>query len=236
MSYADLTLGDRSRIKRYIQEHRFADALHFFPPDARTVLDFGAGNGELALRITNGVISAEPIAITCYEPSPLIEEARERVGHLPGVQVIDTCADVAPDSIDVVYCLEVFEHLPPRQTSTALATIHQMLRPGGLLIVGVPIEVGLPALCKGLFRMTRRREFDTHPANILRAILGGEFLFRPMMQIAPGLDYYPHHTGFDYRRLRDTLARSFRLERQACSPFGTLGPALNSEVYLIVRK
>lgn len=234
MSYTDITTGDRNCIKRFIQNRRFADALRLVPADAQSLVDYGAGNGELAVRISH---ERPGLDIVCFEPGPLIDEARAALASLPAVRLTGGSASIATDSVDVVCCMEVFEHLPERELAAALDEIGRILRPGGLLILGVPIEIGPPAIAKGIFRMSRRRgEFDAQPRNILRAFAGRHFDARPSFEIAPGFDYHPYHTGFDYRTLRTHLRHRFDFQRGHCSPFAPLGALLNSEIYLLARK
>ena len=120
-----------------------------------------------------------------------------------------------------MFCLEVFEHLPPRPAAEALAKIEHLLKDHGTFFVGVPNELFLPALVKGLFRMTRRYgAFDARFGNVLRATIGRPPKRRPVNEIAPGLPYHFHHLGFDYRKLRALLTGTFDLARQFGSPTG----------------
>jgi len=198
------------------------------------VLDFGAGDGELCRRIARTRPSA---FVTCYEPSPTLFRQAQDVTRAHGnVLVTPSLRDVPLRSQDVIYCLEVFEHLPERQTKEALTAMHELLRAGGTLIVGVPIEIGPPALFKGIFRMARRYgEFDARPANIFRATIGRPPSSRPKIAFDDSLPFYPHHLGFDHRRLVEHVSRYFLLSRICCSPFPAFGPIANSELYIIAR-
>jgi hypothetical protein len=101
--------------------------------------------------------------------------------------------------------------------------------------VGVPNELFIPALIKGLFRMTRRYgSFDARPGNVLRAVLGRPPKRRPVREITPGLPYHFHHMGFDHRKLRIKLSKTFEIARQFASPVG--GELLGTEIYLVLRK
>jgi len=134
-----------------------------------------------------------------------------------------------------VFCLEVFEHLPRRETVHAIREIDRLLGREGTLVVGVPNELFIPALVKGLFRMTRRYgSFDARPGNVLRAVLGRPPKRRPVREITPGLPYHFHHTGFDHRKLRIKLSETFEIARQFASPVG--GELLGTEIYFILRK
>ena len=88
-----------------------------------------------------------------------------------------------------------------------------------------------------LLRMWRRPgAFDGRPSNVLAAACGAPRRDRPARDIAPGLSYYPHHTGFDHRRLRHQLAERFEVDREVCSPVPWLGAALNSEIVFLARR
>jgi hypothetical protein len=71
---------------------------------------------------------------------------------------------------------------------------------------------------------------------VLAATLGVPPENRPVQEIAPGLAYYPHHTGFDFRRLRSQLAERFDVEDAVCSPVPWLVAWCNSEIVFLARK
>ncbi len=239
MKYADITFNDRNPVKRRLQRIRLDHALKVLeelPDDfAGRVLDFGAGNGELSRQIARRFPRAIVIA---YEPVPdLNQEAREHLEEVPQVQVVASLKEFSRESFDLIFALEVFEHLPDGPFDEALEQVTRLAQTGASLVFGVPNELFLPALVKGLFRMTRRfGEVDAVPGNILRASLGKPPTARPVKEIAPGLPYIVRHMGFDYRRFREELARRFRVWKIYGSPFPFLPPALNFEVYFLCQK
>jgi len=104
-------------------------------------------------------------------------------------------------------------------------------------VIGVPHEIYLPALLKGLFRLVRRPgQFDARPRNILAATLGRPPQDRPLAEISAAQPFYYDHLGFDHRALARQLAARFRVERTWYSPLPLLGAALNSEVYFKLRR
>ena len=239
MSYADLTVRDRSAVKRWVQRRRLQDALKPLRTSVVagkpcSVLDYGAGNGELVRQMS----AVARVDAWVFEPAPaLMAEAKANLAALPSVTFLDRTRDTPADSFDFVFCLEVFEHLPETPTREAAAEIHRLLKPGGLAVVGVPNELYSPALLKGMFRMGRRYgEFDARPGNVVRATLGQPPADRPVVEIAPGLPYHPHHLGFDHRRLERALCSRFALVERWFSPLPFGGPALNTEVYFLLRK
>jgi SAM-dependent methyltransferase len=235
VSYAALTRDDPSALKRWLQARRIDRALGLVPPDARRVVDYGAGDAEIAARLVERRPEVEAIA---FEPAGfLLAEAEARAEGLPRLRLAASEAELPDGWADVLLCLEVFEHLPEMETRAALAAAHRVLRPGGLLIVGVPIEIGPAALAKGAFRRARRAEsFDADWRGIAGATIGMPPRRRPVEEIAPGRPYHPHHLGFDHRRLQRQLAERFRIDGRAGSPFGAaLGP-INAELYITARK
>jgi SAM-dependent methyltransferase len=239
MTYADLTTRDQNVFKRWLQRRRFADALKVFRQTSESstplnVMDYGAGNGELIRQLA----LLRPLEATVFEPTPaLMKEAKSHLAGLDAVSFHRSLKKVPAEHFDYVFCLEVFEHLPPEHTEHAIAQIHRLLKPYGLAVIGVPHELFLPAILKGLFRMGRRYgAFDARPGNILAACFGAPPMDRPTTEIAPGQAYHPHHLGFDYRNLERLLQPCFQLNARWFSPFPRLGAALNSEVYFLLQK
>lgn len=237
MNYADITLNDPNGIKRYLQRSRFNSALKLYPRTAEslTVLDFGAGDGELALRLNTIDSSSNYI---CYEPTPfMFKQAEKRLVKSENIKLVNSLTTIEHHSLDLIYSLEVFEHLPQAESAEALVKIYGLLKPGGTLIIGVPNELYFPALYKGLFRMSRRLgQFDAKINNILRCFFAMPPKNRPICEISPGMNYHPHHLGFDHRELKKHLTKTFVISKQLASPFQILGSLFNPEIYFVMQK
>src|SRR6185503_247791 len=231
MAYADITTGDSNPIKRWLHRRRYTDAVAVLTGanrhDRPRVLDFGAGNGELVRQIC----AVAQVDALVYEPTAsLMAEAKEKLGDMQSVTFAGTLAPVEPATFDYIFCLEVFEHLPARETADAIASIDRMLKPDGVAVIGVPHELHFPALIKGIFRMCRRYgDFDARPGNIWAAAWGQPPSARPVAEISPGVPFHFHHLGFDYRMLEAMLRARFHLARRWFSPFPLAGAVLNSE-------
>jgi SAM-dependent methyltransferase len=234
-SYAALTREDPNPLKRAVQGRRLADALRLARDlSPGLVVDYGGGDGALC---RSAAALWPAAAVVCFEPAPqLAAEARALLADTPAAQVM-TDEDALPaGAADLVFCTEVFEHLPPVETARALDEIARILGPGGRAVIGVPVEIGPPALAKGLFRHLRRpQEFDARASVIAMALIGRPPRARPLAEISPGRAYYPHHAGFDHRALARGLAERFQVEALAGSPFRALPAWLNSELYVRVK-
>lgn len=237
MAYADITINDPNPIKSWLQSRRFLDAIkivqHSQTGDKHRLLDFGAGDGELILQLAR----IAPVDASVFEPCPsLMLEAREKLAHLNAVTFIEDLDSLESGAFDSVFCLEVFEHLPKIEADKAIKEIHRLLKPDGFAVIGVPHELFLPALFKGIFRIFRRYgAFDACFGNVLAAFIGRPPLVRPVSEIAPGVRFHFEHLGFDYRSLDRLLQKQFRITNRWFSPFPILGPMLNSEVYFLLE-
>ncbi len=123
-------LADRDRM-------RFLGAL---APGSR-VLEVGAGDGELVLRMRAAGLDAWGL-----DPSP----AACAAAHAAGADVVNAdveTAAVEAGSQDAVVLWHALEHFD--QPATALERIAGWLRPGGRLVVAVPNLAGLQAQLGG---------------------------------------------------------------------------------------
>jgi SAM-dependent methyltransferase len=235
--YSEITVGDRNPVKRFLQRRRLRDAIsvldglddHF----SGSFLDFGGGSGELSKILASRFPKAR---VFCYEPMPdIFEEARQNLSELENVTLVSDRKELRGLAFEYVYCLEVFEHLPRRQTARTIRTVDRLLKENGVFVVGVPNELFVPALIKGLFRMKRRYgNYDARPGNVLSAAIGRPPAKRPVRMISQGLPYHFHHMGFDHRRLHTQLSEIFDPVREFGSPIRN--QLLSTEVYFVLVK
>lgn len=237
MKYSDITFKDKNPIKRWLQQQRLVAAIRLTEKTThpQVILDFGSGNGELCKLIASEFPTTK---IICYEPTPSLRaEAMENLVDFPQIEFCSDVTTIAQCSVDILFCLEVFEHLPETETENALKQIDFVMSSAGSAIIGVPVEIGLPALYKGIFRMSRRfGTFDATPKNVLLSLFGFPPKDRPASDITIGFPFYQDHMGFDYRHLRTLLCQQFQLQQVTSSPFSILGSWINPEVYLVVKK
>jgi ubiquinone/menaquinone biosynthesis C-methylase UbiE len=90
------------------------------------ILDVGAGDGQFTVKL-----AGRGNRVTALDPAPSPElAARPEIAFLAGTGEALPFPDA---SFDVVFCSDVFEHLPSYQP--ALAEISRVLRPGGRAFV-----------------------------------------------------------------------------------------------------
>jgi SAM-dependent methyltransferase len=95
--------------------------------DGDRIVDFGAGIGTFANQLR-----AEGFAVECVEP-----DARQAAMiRRQGGTAYDSLRSISPASVDLVYTMNVLEHI--EEDRAVLAEIRSRLRPGGRLIVYVP--------------------------------------------------------------------------------------------------
>ncbi|MFQ1866311.1 class I SAM-dependent methyltransferase, partial [Aeromonas veronii] len=139
--------------------------------------------------------------------------------------------------VDIVFCLEVFEHLPPDETNDALSKMYDLLKQEGVLIIGTPVEIGIPALYKGIFRMLRRYgEFDANIKNVWLSFIKRPPSKRPVAEIAPKFKFHFEHMGFDFRRLKKIISTRFLIRDVSTSPISWIGTWIMPEVYFVAEK
>lgn len=235
-SYAALTREDPNPLKRAVQGRRLADALQLARDlEPRLLVDYGGGDGALSRSAAELWPQAQ---VLCFEPAPqLAAQARDLLAGVPQAAVVESESALPAGSADLLFCTEVFEHLPAAETARALDEIARILKPGGHAVIGVPVEIGPPAFAKGVFRALRRPgEFDARAGVILQALFGHAPRARPLAEISAGRAYYPHHAGFDHRPLVAAIGERFALEQRAGSPFPALPAWMNSEIYVRARR
>ena len=91
------------------------------------VLDHGAGAGTFAMPMHRGGTD-----MLCMEPDDSLRNELEQ----SGLDVVASLDDIAEESVDYAYTLNVLEHI--EDDCEAIARLYRCLKPGGRLLVYVP--------------------------------------------------------------------------------------------------
>ena len=122
------------------------------PAGAERILEIGCGTGRTLAYLKNAGLCRWAAGV---EPAAApAAEAEARVDCLWRLDIEAELPPIQPDSLDVILCLDVLEHL--KDPWTTLGRLVRLIRPGGALIASLPnlrhYKVVLPLLLRGEFR------------------------------------------------------------------------------------
>lgn len=108
------------------------------PKGVNKVLDIGFGGGQLEEIVDS---SYDWYGIDISPKSVKAASTKHPDKHFQVGRITDL--NFPKNSFDCVLALELMEHIPPHLTFQALSQIYKVLKPGGYLIVSVPLNEGL---------------------------------------------------------------------------------------------
>jgi ubiquinone/menaquinone biosynthesis C-methylase UbiE len=115
-----------------------ADALAALLSPGSSVLEIGCGMGRVMKHLAAACGQLHGIDIS----EAMVAQGRERLAHLPNVSfAVGNGYDLAPfesESLDLVYSLYAFQHMPKTTVYNYLVESARVLRPEGLLRFQVP--------------------------------------------------------------------------------------------------
>ena len=182
-------------------------------PRAGALADFGCSNGFILEQLQAGQFPGPSWRYYGFDHSQRLLAMAE-AKHLPDTTFTHfslTEGRCEPEDVyDLVLCLETLEHTGDYRQ--ALANLWRACKPGGYLLLSMPIEVGVPGLLKFFGRRLAYRDPYSHFFGArsrwpyVRALLvGGDLsVFRE-----PGQRGYASHFGFDNRRFDAFLRAEF---------------------------
>ena len=138
MSYSNLTNFNKNFIKKFTHNSRFNIAIKIlkknFSSISINVLDYGAGGGEFLKKINKEIPGLKDIS--AYEP--LIgryDEVKLNISSYKNMNVYHKYDEIGK-RYEVIFCMEVFEHLNKKLTIDALNNISNLLTKNGVNKVG----------------------------------------------------------------------------------------------------
>ena len=111
------------------ERERTADLMHLAPLRGRVALDIGARDGFFSLLLAER-----------FERVIALDLTKPAISH-PNVECVQgdaTALDFADSSIDLVFCAEVLEHIPPSLLGRACSELERVCQ--GRLLIGVPYK------------------------------------------------------------------------------------------------
>jgi len=211
--------------------------LRHVDPATSSWVDFGCSNGFVIEEIVNMKRFSFTKLVGIDHSPELLDAARAKNIANAEFRFFDlNTVQAAPEQFDLVTCLETLEHVG--NVESAIANLVEHVRPGGLLLLTVPNETGLPGLLKYGGRMAvRRNPYGDFFARGSRADYVMHLLtYRRIDGFRePGRRGWGPHLGFDYRRMRDEIeARYVKTGRLA--PMAEDRTALGMNLLFLYRR
>lgn len=190
----------RARLRQLIREVENFD-------DASSIADIGCSNGY----ITNVLSHVCRGQVQGFDYLPeLIEEARTLYPHIDFRRADLNWKIKWKRSFDLVCCFETLEHVG--DLDSALRNVMAAVRPGGVLIISVPVETGLWGIAKYCAKVLARYPFDEITAGrgeYFRALISGNDLSRFRKKRYT----WGTHFGFDWRDLEESVSAGMRIQK-----------------------
>jgi SAM-dependent methyltransferase len=189
------------------------------------ILDYGCGDGAFFELLSEKV----PVSnLYGFDPALLHEMTIE------GVTTYDDANELVkqhPEHFDMIFCMEVCEHLTDAALEIALRNIRLTGKPDATFIFGVPLETGLSGFAKNLYRTLRN--------NRQRATIGRAFkslLSIPVLRAHHHSGWIGSHIGFDYVYFKEMLQyNGFYVSSFNCLPWPLMGRIFNNEIYYLCK-
>lgn len=243
--YAKKQLFSSSRLIAWSHRRRFETGVRLARSLAgKTVLDLGCGDGTFLALLVSGD-SAPKHAVGAEISAGLVNDCKKRLGHIPELDFVrtDDLDDSAHrGSYDGLFCMEVMEHVV--DVVPVITQMHNLLAPGGTLVLSVPVETGPPVLVKqAARRIAGWRGVGDYPGTApytLREFAASMFpgprqhVVRPLHRDDNGTEFHDHK-GFNWMLLKKRVSEQFTIERVLSSPIRWLPPQLGSQVWFIAR-
>jgi SAM-dependent methyltransferase len=239
-TYAERTFDSPYWLIRYAHLRRYAAVVSLIvEANPATILDYGAGDGSMIISLLNHPKCSASLKVIAFEPwdttpSNILKRvaASGHDGRVDAVLALDAIPDQA---CEVLTCGGVLEHLTLSERFKFYEFARRALRPGGRVLIDVPIELGPSVLIKTFGRRVLKRDPPEYTLRETLAAVAGLTVFDPeRFDPDSTVDFFVTHKGFDYRLLKKELAgQGFLVEGQTNSPIRWL-PALlaNQEVII----
>jgi 2-polyprenyl-3-methyl-5-hydroxy-6-metoxy-1,4-benzoquinol methylase len=109
---------------------RLVRFLEMLAAPGADVIEVGCGGGLLAIELAQRNRQVLGVDVS----QRILEVASKRAGQLPSLRFLSTAGTAIPAegrAADLVYSVEVLDHLHPDDVATHLREVHRVLKPGG---------------------------------------------------------------------------------------------------------
>ena len=230
--YNKLTVGNKSKLKRFSHKKRFDVALELTGPvNCKKILDYGTGGGYFLQKLIRETTSC---VVVGYEPVDTMFE--ELITNLQE-EIADEYVDIVTEQdklprryFDIVFCLELLEHLSEENQKLTINSLKELVVNDGIFVISVPIESGLASLMKNIVRLSIG---GTHKGTSVNTILKSIFSLPINREES---SYISSHLGFYYKDLERKFGDyGLVIVKKMYSPFNILKGTLNSQVIYAMK-
>jgi hypothetical protein len=224
--YEKQTTNHPNPIARYSHRARLSHSKSIvmkFVQEKSIMLDYGCGQGMFLHEIHNE-LQKNKTSSKLYGYDPYME------GKYDGYEVVSDITQVSDNSVNIITCLEVCEHLDENETTEFINTASRKLTNEGVLLVTVPIMMGPSLLIKELSRSILFRGLPD---------LGfGQLIMASLFCVMPprAENIKTSHRGYDWRITLKNLESIFALEKILFSPIPFIGWYGNSQAIMLFKK
>jgi SAM-dependent methyltransferase len=233
MGYSERLINGGSALTRFSHRRRYENVLGLMQHlRGARALDLGCGDGWILREAHERKLISSGVGIDASEPA--LAECATRFAGAPELRCgpPEALPSLLKDaSCDLALCTETLEHVPdPR---ALLDTMVRYVRPGGEIIVTVPIEVGPSLLLKELGRYLANRKggygSDSYsPHELVSAAVFWDVSFPSSHTDSAATSW--GHKGFDFRAIEAMFAPAIDVVERVFTPFPPFGPFANSTV------
>jgi len=228
--YSRMTYNNRWRIKRWSHNTRFSVALKLakaYSINQERFLDYGAGDGYFATIIRKEFPNSNIVA---FDPSPSMLKSIRKTCEQDHLTLATGNLSEVTDKFDVIFCLEVLEHLQDEEIVKTISMWRNAVSAGGIAVISVPIETGAAGFVKNLIRKAIGESHSSGKTLLesMRATFGA--------RVDRGHDnYIGSHFGFSHSRLRKLIeSTGAKITCVEYSPIPWAG-SINSQCFWVIN-
>jgi SAM-dependent methyltransferase len=233
--YQKATYNSPNLFRRFSHRTRFKIGLQLLSnSDNCSILDFGCGDGYFLKELEHHC-KGKKNRLIGFEKYPNIyinnNSYDDIVFFYNEIDLSTYLLDKG--KFDSITCFEVLEHCSQKTQLEILQTLDSYLKPHGKIIISVPIEIGITAFLKNIFRfrLSPKKRFGGYTfKNIIKSTL-----YLPIEDYRSREEYLTH-MGFDYRDLIKIINKYFIIDKKIYTPLHNVNHVLNSQVFLILTK
>lgn len=227
MKYSDYTRNTKETFKKVAHGTRFEKALKLVPlTKDMKVLDYGCGDGGFFYNLEEKVPAYN---LYGFDPAFLNEMDFEGATTYDDVNIL--LANHG-GSFDVIYCMEVCEHLDDKLLYELLSNIRALSHKETIVVFGVPIETGFSGFFKNIYRVIKGGRQGATIGIAFQSLFG-----IAIDRVASPIGWMGSHIGFDIKNFKRRLDYGGYMEIDAgYLPWPALGKLFNNEKYFICKR